>query len=107
VRLAARALVGAGHEGLDRVATLGVRRDAAVAVRACAVVARGKFPGGVGLPGLEEGIVDWRAGAVEHLPGERDALAPAGEQHDAAIFPQELAREERADRLRGRGLGHD
>src|SRR5262249_58680423 len=78
VRLAARALVGAGHEGLDRVATLGVRRDAAVAVRACAVVARGKFPGGVGLPGLEEGIVDWRAGAVEHLPGERDALAPAG-----------------------------
>src|SRR5512138_855143 len=90
VGLAVRALVGSGLHRLDRVAALGVRRDAAVAVRPGAVVTGRESPGRIGLPGLEERVVDRRAVAVEDAPGERDSIAAAGKQHDAAVLPQEI-----------------
>src|SRR5262245_15620254 len=106
VGLAARAFERSGLDRFDRVAALGVRRDAAIAIGAGAVMPGREFPGRVGLPGLEERVVDRRAVAVEDAPGERDAIAPTRTQDDAAVLPQEIACEERSDRLRGRGLRH-
>src|SRR5262245_26197443 len=106
IGLAARTLERSGLDCLDRVAALGVRRDATVAIGASAIVTGREFPGRVGLPGLEERVVDRRVVAVEDAPGERDAIAATGKQDDAAVLPQEIAREERSDRLRGGGLRH-
>src|SRR5262249_10273795 len=106
VGLAARALVRAGHDGLDRIAAVGVRGDAAVAVGSGAVVTGEKLSGRVRLPGLEERIDDRRAGAVEHASAERDAVPATREQNGAAVLPQEVPREERPDCLRGSGFRH-
>src|SRR5215470_15086686 len=106
IALAARALVGARLDRLDHVAALGVRRDAAVAVGPGAVVTGREFPGRIGLPGLEQRVEDRRAVAVEDAAGEGDAIAAAGEQDDAAVLPQKIAREERPDGLRRSGLRH-
>src|SRR5262245_48286141 len=106
VGLAALALERSGLDRLDRVAALGVRRDTAVAIGAGAVMTGREFPGRVGLPGLEERVVDRRAVGVEDAPGECDAITATGKQHDGAVLPQEIACEKRSDRLRGRGLRH-
>src|SRR2546425_1822866 len=106
VRLAAWAPERTGHDRLDRITAVGVRRDAAVAVRPGSIAPRGEFAGCVCLPGLEEGIEDGGAGAVEHASSQRDAIAATGEQHRAAITPEQLACEERPDGLGGRGLRH-
>src|SRR5438093_986827 len=98
----ARAPERAGHDRLDRIAPVGVGRDATVAVRPSVLAARGDRAGRVRLPGLDESIEDGRAGAVEHASRQRDAFAVTWEQDLAAVAPEQLAREERADRLRGR-----
>src|SRR5262249_52407995 len=106
VGLAARALERSGFDRLDRVAALGVRRDAAIAVGAGAVMTERGFPRRGGPPGLEERVVDRRPRRRGAAPGERDAIATTRKQDDAAVLPQEVAREERSDRLGGRGLRH-
>src|SRR5262245_8579223 len=106
VRLTARAPERAGHDGFDRIAAVGVRRDAAVAVGAGALAARRDFPSRVCLPRLEERIDDGSPGLVEHASRQRDAPSVAGKQDLAAVAPEQLAREKRADRLGRCGIGH-